>query len=141
MTIDFVVDANVLMSILISGKASYRPVLTFYHFILPDFALVEVDKYKNVLISKTKMQENEFMQWTHFVFSQFTVLPQYVLSQESLKKSEKLLKKIDVKDIAYVALAMQLNLPLLTRDKPLYLGLQKQKFRKVMLFDKFLETI
>ncbi len=87
------------------------------------------------------MQENEFMQWTHFVFSQFTILPQYVLSQKSLEKSENLLEKVDVKDIAYVALAMQLDLPLLTRDKPLYLGLQKQKFKKVILFDEFLAMI
>ena len=46
---DFVIDANVLMSILISGKASYRPILTFHNFILPDFALVEIEKYKDVL--------------------------------------------------------------------------------------------
>jgi hypothetical protein len=42
---DFVIDANVLMSILISGKAGYRPILTFNNFILPDFALIEVEKY------------------------------------------------------------------------------------------------
>lgn len=41
---DFVIDANVLMSILISGKAGYRPILTFNNFILPDFALIEVEK-------------------------------------------------------------------------------------------------
>jgi len=52
---DFVVDTNVLMSILISGKASYRPILTFNNFILPDFALVEIEHYKNTLRSKTKL--------------------------------------------------------------------------------------
>ena len=46
---DLIIDANVLMSILISGKASYRPILTFYNFILPDFALVEIEKYRDVL--------------------------------------------------------------------------------------------
>jgi predicted nucleic acid-binding protein len=45
-----------------------------------------------------------------------------------------LLDKIDLKDAIYVALAMQLDLPLLTRDNPLYEGLRKQGFRKVMLF-------
>ncbi len=39
---DFVIDTNVLMSILISGKADYRPILTFNNFILPDFALIEI---------------------------------------------------------------------------------------------------
>lgn len=39
---DFVIDANVLMSILISGKSSYKPILSYFHFKLPEFALVEV---------------------------------------------------------------------------------------------------
>jgi predicted nucleic acid-binding protein len=138
---DFVIDANVLISILISGKSSYKPLLTYYDFILPDFVLVEVEKYKHVLSIKTKMQDDEFLQWTYFVFSQITILPQYALNEESLEKSKKLLNKIDLKDITYVALAMQLDLPLLTRDKPLYGGLRKQGFRKVMLFEDFLRTL
>ena len=138
---DFVIDANVLMSILISGKASYRPVLSFYRFILPDFALVEIEKYRNVLTDKTKMQDDEFVRWSYFVFSQITFLPYYILSEGSLEKSAALLEKIDLKDIAYVALAMQLDLPLLTRDRPLYKGLRKQGFRKVVLFEDFLRTL
>ena len=137
---DFVIDANVLMSILISGRASYRPVLSFHRFILPEFALVEIEKYKGVLTGKTKMQDDEFMLWSYFVFSQLTILPNYVLSEESLEKSKILLEKIDLKDVAYVALSMQLKLPLLTRDNPLYKGLRKQGFRKVVLFEDFLRA-
>ncbi len=138
---DFVIDANILMSMLISGKASYRPLLTYYNFILPDFVLVELEKHKEVLKSKTKIQEDEFLQWSYFVFSQLTILPNYTLKPESLEKSEKLLEQIDLKDVTYVALAMQLDLILLTRDKPLYEGLRKQKFKKVLLFEDFLQTL
>ena len=87
------------------------------------------------------MQDDEFLQWTYFVFSQITVLPQYALSEESLEKSKKLLDKIDLKDATYVALAMQLDLFLLTRDNALCEGLRKQGFRKVMLFEDFLRTL
>ena len=128
------------MSVLISGKASYKPLLTHYNFILPDFVLIEIEKYKDILKTKTKMQEYDFLQWSYFVFSQLTILPSYVLSKESLEKSEKLLEKIDLKDVSYVALAMQLDLTLLTRDKPLYEGLRKQKFKKIVLFEDFLQT-
>ena len=139
--IDFVIDANILMSMLISGKASYRPLLTHFNFILPDFVLIEIEKYRHILKTKTKMQDDEFLQWTYFVFSQITILPQYALSAESLDKSKRLLDKIDLKDSTYVALAMQLDLPLLTRDKPLYDDLRKQGFRKIMLFEDFLQTL
>ncbi len=138
---DFVIDSNILMSILLSGKSSYRTLLNHYNFILPDFALVEIDKYQSVLKSKTKMQEDEFLNWTYFVFSKLIILPHYVLSNESIVKSKKLLEKIDLKDTSYVALSMQLNLVLLTRDIPLYTGIRKQGFRKVVLFEDFLRTL
>lgn len=138
---DFVIDANVLMSILISGKAGYKPILSFYSFILPDFALVEVEKYKDSLKGKTKKSKIEFTDWTYFVFANVTILPQYVLEKDILAKSEQLIEQIDIKDISYVALSMQLDLPLLTRDIPLYKGLRKNGFRNVMLFGNFLKTL
>lgn len=139
--IDFVIDANILMSILISGRASYRPILAFHNFILPEFSLVEIEKYKEVIITKTKMSEQEFIEWSYFVFSEITILPNYILKKEIVEKAETLLSDIDTKDIAYVALAMQLDLSLLTRDKPLYKGIRKKGFRKIILFEDFLESL
>lgn len=57
---DFVIDANVLMSILISGKAGYRPILSLTNFVLPDFAFVEIEKYKSTLKSKTRLSAIQF---------------------------------------------------------------------------------
>ncbi len=137
---DFVIDANVLMGILISGKASYRQVLRFYNFVLPDFALIEVDKYRNVILDKTKKSDDELIAWTTFVFANLNILPQYILKRESIEKANRLLANIDMKDTSYVALALQLDLVLLTRDIPLYKGLKKLGFRKVMLFEDFLRA-
>ena len=138
---EFVIDANVLMSILISGKSSYKQLLTHFNFILPDFVLIELDKYNNVLLSRTKMQRDEFVQWTYLVFSHINILPHYVLNKESLQMAKQPLEKIDLKDTTCVALAMQLDLTLLTRDKKLYEGLRKQGFKKIKLFEKFLQEI
>ena len=139
--IDYVIDANILMSILISGKASYKPILKYYNFISPEFVLVELEKYKDILKKRTKMKDDELLQWTYFVFSEITILPQYALTSESLEKSKKLLEKVDLKDVTYVALAMQLDLVLLTRDNPLHKGLRKQGFRKVMKYEDFLRSV
>lgn len=139
--IDFVIDANILLSILISGKSAYRPILQTYNFIVPDFALIEIEKYSLVIFDKTKLSKSQLITWSYFVFSEITVLPRDLLDESSLKKSNALLSDIDLKDISYVALAMQLNLPLLTRDKVLYEGLKKKGFRKTILFENFLENI
>ena len=138
---DFVIDANVLMSILISGKAGYRPILSFNTFILPDFALVEIEKYNTTLKTKTVMSALQLVEWTYFVFSELTIFPRYVVDEYHITTSARLLEKIDMKDLHYLALAMQLGLPLLTRDTPLYQGLRKQGFKNVIMFDDFLRAL
>ncbi|MDP5168817.1 MAG: PIN domain-containing protein [Bacteroidia bacterium] len=138
---EYVLDANILMSMLMSGKADYRPLLSFFTFILPEFVLVEVEKYSEVIKQKSRLSDTELLQWTYFVFSQLAILPRYALQQESLAKAEELLRNVDLKDVPYVALSMQVDLPLLTRDKLLYDGLRKQGFRKVQLFEDFLKNI
>jgi len=65
----YIVDANVLMSILISGKAAYRNLLREYVFLSSDFALIEIDKYKKVILEKAKLESDSFKHFSYFVFS------------------------------------------------------------------------
>jgi predicted nucleic acid-binding protein len=76
----YVIDANILMSMLISGNASYKPILEFYDFYLPEFVLVEIEKYKSQLLSRTKMNEDEFFKWSILVFSFSTSLSRAVVN-------------------------------------------------------------
>lgn len=138
---DYIIDANVLMSILISGKAIYKPLLNYYNFILPEFALVEIDKYKEIIFEKTKMQKSELINFSYSVFSEITILPNYVMDEYVIEKAVELTKSVDIKDVNYIALSMQLDLVLLTRDKKLIAGVKKKKFNKIMLFDDFLKNI
>ena len=138
---NYIIDANILMSILISGKAIYKPLLNYYNFILPDFALVEIDKYKETIFEKTKMQKSELIKFSYSVFSEITILPNYVIDEYVITKALDLVKDVDIKDVSYVALSMQLNLVLLTRDKKLISGIKKKKYNKIMLFDEFLKNI
>lgn len=126
---DYIIDANVLMSIIISGKAIYKPLLDYYNFIIPEFALVEIDKYRNLIFEKSKMQSNELITYSYSVFSSITILPNYVMDDEIMKTAIELVKEVDIKDVSYVSLAMQLDLVLLTRDKSLIEGIRKKKFK------------
>ncbi len=139
--LDYIIDANVLMSILISEKAFYKPLLNYYNFILHEFTLVEIDKYKEVIFEKTKMQKNELINFSYSVFSEITILPNYIMDKFVIEKAVELTKSVDIKDVNYIALSMQLDLILLTRDKKLITGVNKKKFNKIMLFDDFLQEI
>lgn len=138
---DYVIDAIVLMSILISGKSIYKPLLDYYNFILPEFALAEIDKYKLSIFEQTLMKKTELLNFSCFVFSKVTILPNYIMDEQIFENALKLTKYIDIKDTSYIALSMQLNITLLTRDKKLIAGANKKNYKKIQLFDEFLRKI
>lgn len=141
MTTDFIIDANIILSILISGKASYKPLLSYYNFIAPDFALVEIDKYSKIIEEKSKLSKEDLNKYSLFVFSQITLLPKFLLTSESLAKAEDLVQNIDIKDTIYIALSIELGLTLITRDEKLYVGLRKKGYKNIILFDDFYRNI
>lgn len=138
---DYVLDANVIMSMLISGKANYRELTTVFRFVTIDFVFDEIRKYKDVIAIRSAKSPPELQHFTEFIFAQLTVLPDFILQEDTLLKATKLCTGIDLKDVSYVALSLQLNLPLLTRDKPLTDGLRQKGFRDVMLFNDFLKRM
>lgn len=91
--------------------------LTFFDFYSPDFVFEEIEKYKLTIFEKTKLGAEELQQFTFFVFNQVSVIPRIVISEEAIGKALELTKDVDVKDLSYVALAIELDCILLTRDK------------------------
>ncbi len=40
----------------------------YYNFIMPEFGLVEIDKYRNLIFKKSKMQSNELITYSYSEF-------------------------------------------------------------------------
>lgn len=134
----YVLDANVVMSMLISGRSFYKTVLNNDDFITPEFALAELNKYNQLITDKTRLTLDEDIQYAYSVFSKITVLPHYLLRPGNVAKAFELVSDTDPKDVSYLALAIQTDTVLLTRDMPIYTAARKKGFRKILLFDKFL---
>jgi predicted nucleic acid-binding protein len=134
----YIIDANILLSILISGKSQYINLLSLFEFILPDFALVEINLHKDVVMSKTKLDQVQFRNYSYTIFSLLKFIPSFIHQDISVANAVKLCTPIDIKDISYVSLDLDSNLTLLTRDEKLYKGLRKQGFKNVELFENFL---
>ena len=137
----YVIDANVLMSILISGKSQYVNLLSLFDFGMPEYAFVELNLYKEVVREKTKLDENQHRDFTYTVFSLIKFFPAFIQKDKSIQQAVKLCDKVDIKDVSYVSLAIDTDLILLTRDVKLYNGLKKQGFKHVTLFEDFLNGI
>lgn len=135
----FVFDANILMAILISGRAFHKLILESVDVITPDFALIEIDKYSSVIVTKTKLDWLAHSQYADLIFSAITVIPRYLIDSESIEKANHLIGDTDPKDISYLALALQTGAILVTRDKPIVEAARRKGFRRIMLFDEFLK--
>jgi predicted nucleic acid-binding protein len=136
----FVLDSNVIFSCLISGKKFYIDLLSQNQCFAPDFIFEEIKKYEDRILSKSSSNIN-FKEFTREIFSNLVILPKLAIENENWKKAHELCKDIDEKDTAFVALSLELDLPLLTRDKKLHEKLKNKQFENIMLLDKFLEYI
>lgn len=136
--IDYVLDANVVMSMLISGRSQYRRIFRAYNLYSTNFLYTELEKYRAIILQKTRNDEGLFREFTITLFRNLCVIPELIISEIHWEKARFYCEGIDPKDVAYVALSISLDIPLLTRDKPLYTGLRKKGFRNVLLFNDFL---
>ena len=134
----YVIDANVLMGALISGKSVYKTVFGTFDLVMPDFGLVEIEKYRQTIFSKSRLNATELRQFTVDLFEHLTILPNYFLTVDALTEAGRLIADTDPKDIAYLALAIQTDTILLTRDRPIYSIARQRGFRRIVLFDDFM---
>lgn len=138
---NFVIDTNIIMSMLISGKSQYLKLLSYFNFVFPQYLLTELDEYISIIKEKTKLDEQQLQKYTYSIFSLLTVIPSIVLTKKSITLAKELCKHVDIKDISFVALSIETGLTLLTRDAKLYKGLKKQGYRNIMLFEDFLNDL
>lgn len=129
----YVIDANVLFNAFISGKDLYHLLFSEHTIYLPEFAFLELEKYKTRILQKTQLKEREFQEFVLTLFKNVTVIPNFLLSQASLRQAYQLCRDVDEKDTLYVAVALEFHVTLITSDKTLYRGLKKRNFHRVTL--------
>ncbi len=137
----YVIDSNVLFSAFISGKNVYRLLFSEYTIYLPDFAFLELEKYKQRILKKTKLNEHEFQEFALKLLSNVTVIPSMLISQSVLKRAYQLCRDIDEKDTVFIAAAIEFDLTLITNDKALYFSLQKLNFTKIALLSDIIGNL
>jgi predicted nucleic acid-binding protein len=132
-------DANVIFSAIISGKSLYKRLMTEFEVFSIDYVFVELAEHQPTILAKTKLDTNQLAPYVLAIFSNLKVLPSLILSKEAKQKALALCEGIDLKDAPYIALSIQMDIPLLTNDKILYEGLKKKKFKNIILFADFVQ--
>jgi predicted nucleic acid-binding protein len=125
-----VVDTNLIFSALIPKFSKIREILfeSNMTFFSPNFLITEIYKHKDKLIKNSKLDESEFYLYFNGIIERIQFVPIYFISIDSRQKAYDLCKDVDIKDTPFIALSIDLNIPLWTGDKKLTEGLIKKGF-------------
>lgn len=125
-----VVDTNIIFSALISKSSGIREKLfdESMIFFAPNFIIIELYKHKEKLLKYSKLDENEFYDYLSTIVNRINFVSVSTIKGKSKEKAYHLCKEIDIKDTPFVALSIQLKIPLWTGDKKLKEGLTQLGF-------------
>ena len=137
---NYIIDFNILFSSMLSGKSFYKVLFRNNNFYTPDFIFIELQKYEYQIIENTKLETDQLISYSKFLFSYLKVFPNLVITLKSKQHAYNLCKDIDLKDITYLALSIELEIPLITRDELLFKGLRKKGYKNVILFSDFINS-
>ena len=125
-----VVDTNILFSALLRMPNRYATTILLgeYSFYSPKFVFVELFKYKEKIMKYSKLEEDELLELLHRLLKCVRIGEEERISESSLNQAYELCKDVDLKDILFVALTINLDGRLWTSDDKLKKGLVKKGF-------------
>ena len=126
-----VIDTNIIFSILLTPNSKLR-IIFFdenHEFYAPNFILNELSKHKNKLLKYSSLSRSEFDELLYQLFKNINLIDENFLSFENRKKAYQFCKNVDEDDIPFIALSLELNIPLWTGDKKLINGLKNKGFK------------
>ena len=125
-----VVDTNILFSSLLAKNSRLREIFERLdcRFYTPNFLIVETFKHKERILQKSKADEDEIYEILYKTLHKINFVNEETISLESFIEAYKLCADIDEKDTPFVALSLELEAELWTKDNVLKRGLIKKGF-------------
>lgn len=114
---ELVADSNRIIASLIKDSYSRRILFSRkFSFFTVKFGLEEVMKYKPLIKKKAQIDENEFNSLMNKLMSKITVLSEKDISENSIDKAIEIMREIDVDDVVFIALSIELGNILIWSD-------------------------
>ncbi|MEZ4884176.1 MAG: PIN domain-containing protein [Chitinophagales bacterium] len=140
-----IVDTNILMSSILNSESRVGQMLINELDDIPKyssyFLFVEIFDKKEKIIKYSRMEEEEVLELLFLVLKKIQFVNESQISDLSFEKARELTEDIDVKDIGFVALTIELEAILWTGDKKLYRGLKAKGFENVVNLEDLREML
>ncbi|MEK6892571.1 MAG: PIN domain-containing protein [Nanoarchaeota archaeon] len=104
-----VIDVNILISVLLKDSKT-RSIIknSDLNFYFPEIAFHKIIKYKNYMIEKAQITEEDFILLLAKLFSHIKLISRREMLEQKIKAKE-LMKTIDEEDYPFVAAALSLG--------------------------------
>lgn len=125
-----IIDHNILFAA-IHTKTSLtrRRILDSpFSFYTPNYLLVELFKHRQRIVERSRATEEEVLSYLNQVVQKIHFFNEELISLENFFEAYHLCKDVDENDTAYIALTLELNGELWTRDDVLKAGLRQRGF-------------
>jgi predicted nucleic acid-binding protein len=127
---NIVVDTNILFSSLRAKNSKLRQILEREdcRFYTPNFLMVEIFKHKERILQKSKATEDEVYEILYQNLHKITFVNEETISLGNFIEAYRLCVNIDENDTPFVALTLEIEGELWTKDETLKRGLIKKGF-------------
>lgn len=99
-----VIDTNRIIAALLKDSSCRLIILKpEFEFVSPDYTLTEINKYKELILEKSKLSEDKLKLVMNILFEKIEIIPKEEYERYLIKAS-KLIS--DKKDVAFLALAI-----------------------------------
>lgn len=129
------VDTNIIFSALLNSNGTIGDLLFnsdhFFEFYSPSYMRYEIEKHWVKLKKISKLSDENLLESKFLVFSKINLINEEIIPIKIWHNAEKIVEKIDIDDIDFVALTAFLKAYLWTGDKVLYNGLKQNNFNRI----------
>lgn len=125
-----IVDTNILFSALLSSESNFTKLLSTsqHRFFVVEQVLVELFKYKEKIISFSKLSEDDVVRLLHVLLKRLNLYKEDLIAQENRQAAYMLCSDVDEADAPHVALTLELKGLLWTGDNTLKDALRLKGF-------------
>ncbi len=133
MKVRVVVDTNVIITALISGDSGLlvRLLDSEISLVAPKFIVTELFKHAPRIFTQSNLPEDSVLSLLSLLIDRIYLFNDEQISIGSWVEANRLCRDVDIKDMSFVALALENEGYLWTNDKKLKLGLKRKGFFKI----------
>ncbi len=136
-----VIDTNIIFSSLLKKDSKVAKFLldSSNEWYCCNYSFAELFKYKDRIERLSQLDFDDIVALMRILLSKIRFIREDIIPPEIAKKAHNLCSDIDEKDTPFIALALFLNIPLISRDKKLVNALKEKGFENIIPLNSVLK--